>query len=291
MNSILLFSQTFWLCSRVRSAQRMITVQNPPLNFGGKACGYACVLLQVERGVIISWLFHARSVSERVLPNLGVGGGAPFSPFMLNVIQTKPLTHMSAQISQLAWQFSDPLLSPSSMKRKPERKCASHKITVHKRSTQSAQFDVASCSVKGSLVWLPEKLPSKWRECVCLCLWECRTKPFDIHVVTKCSLEKICTLTCTHPKGSRGQAANWCVSWCVSVYACVCVCVDGNIKRWSIQELWNSWDQERHPYRFTEKEPKPDGEIKNTQKGDVLFEIVSERSKIGSKFREVACYY
>lgn len=54
LNSIFLFSQTFWLCSGVRSARRMITVQNPPLNFGGKACGYTYVLLQGECGAIIS---------------------------------------------------------------------------------------------------------------------------------------------------------------------------------------------------------------------------------------------
>lgn len=34
-----------------------------------------------------------------------------------------------------------------------------------------------------------------------------------------------------------------------------------------------------------------DGEIKNTHKGDVLLETVSECSNIGSTFREVACYY
>lgn len=57
----------------VCEAQRVITVKNPALNLEGKACGYACVLLQGECGVITSRLFHARSVSECVLPDLGVG--------------------------------------------------------------------------------------------------------------------------------------------------------------------------------------------------------------------------
>lgn len=143
----ILFSQTFWLCSSVRSARCMITVQNPPLNFGGKACGYACVLCKAS----VAPLYHDFSMLA-LCPSVLVGGGAPFSPFILNVIQTKPLTHMSAHISQLAWQFSAPLLFPSSLNRKPERKCASHTITAHKSSTQSAQFDAASWSVKGSLV-------------------------------------------------------------------------------------------------------------------------------------------
>lgn len=174
----------------------------------------------------VASLYHNFSMLALRLsvPNLGVGGGAPFSPFILNVIQTKPLTHMSAHISQLAWQFPDPLLFPSCMNRKPERKCASHKITVHKRSTQSAQFDAASWSVKGSLVWLPEKLSSKWRECVCVCLWECRTQPFDIHVVAKCSLEKNLHSYMHTPQGlQRSWCANWCV--CPDVWVCMHVCV------------------------------------------------------------------
>lgn len=67
------------------------------------------------------------SVSECVLPDLGVGWGAPFSPFILNVIQTKPLTHMSTHISQLVWQFLAPLLFTSSLKeRKKEKENVHH---------------------------------------------------------------------------------------------------------------------------------------------------------------------
>lgn len=53
-NSSAFTSPLALLKCKFSSAQLMITVQNPPLNFGANARGYACVLLQGERGVIIS---------------------------------------------------------------------------------------------------------------------------------------------------------------------------------------------------------------------------------------------
>lgn len=40
--------------------------------------------------------------------------------------------------------------------------------TRSKESTQSAQSDAASWSVKGSLVWLPEELPLNYTVLVCV---------------------------------------------------------------------------------------------------------------------------
>ena len=48
-----------------------------------------------------------------------------------------------------------------------------HTHTHTTKSTQSVQSDAVSWSVKGSLVWLPEELPSNWTLCVCVCACVC----------------------------------------------------------------------------------------------------------------------
>lgn len=188
-------------------------------------CGYVCVLLQDECGVITSQLFHAWSVCQCVrLARYGRRWEVyDFSPFMLNVIQTTPLTH--TRITRVLHSYSK--------KRKVEIEIKSwdmhtilvvtlthictHTLTYQKKCTIGPNWCCSlECEREPCLAaWgTPFELDLVCvRVCVCVQagLPGRHTKPLYIHVAAKCSLENNSTLTCTHPKGSRGQPVT-CVS-------------------------------------------------------------------------------